>query len=67
MYKYELIFNFKNNEQMLFIDGVEAVYKNGQASASGNGVTVKEHRLAEYISLWGITRLNQNRFILITL
>ena len=41
MHKYELIFNFKNNEQMLFIDGVEAVYKNGQASASGNGVTVK--------------------------
>lgn len=45
MHKYEIIFNFKNNEQKLFIDGTEATYKNGQKTAGG-GVTLKGTSLA---------------------
>ena len=34
-HKYEIIFNFAQNEQKFFVDGVEAAYTNGQTSKNG--------------------------------
>ncbi len=51
MHKYELIMNFKNNDQKLYIDGVEAAYLNGEISSQG-GTTIRGSSLGDlYIVL----------------